>query len=252
MSSAYKVYNTQGFIYKVVSNNVSDLIYIGSTSEKLSSRMKKHRSAYTSYHNDNKTGKTTVYDIFDTFGIDNCTISLLDIKEPPYIKPELRKLEQEWIDKIECINKKPAFRSVEERRLYLQTYNQQPEVIVRNRENDKKSRDKPKNKERKKEYMSEYRKEYSQKDEKKEMDKKRKKRAQIRAKFVQLSCMLYNYHNRDREMKTGHPRIVKNKCKKQIQEDRVLYVKEYNRLENIKKQQKRLNNLVLKEITKDG
>lgn len=160
MASAYKVYENKGFVYKIITKEESDCCYVGSTTTSLAKRFSRHKSSYSCWKN-GTTGKTQVFDIFDEFGSDNCKIVLLEIKEPPYIKQELLQLEQKWIDELDCVNKKPSFRSEEERKEYLKKYNKQPDVILMNRESDKRCRDKPEHKKRKKEYMNEYRKEYN-------------------------------------------------------------------------------------------
>jgi hypothetical protein len=68
-------------------------IYIGSTAQKLlSSRMNNHRNDYNQWMNNGKKGKTTVYNLFEKYGIDNCKIELIE-KFPCKDKPELEARE---------------------------------------------------------------------------------------------------------------------------------------------------------------
>jgi len=147
MASAYKVYENKGFVYKIITKEESDCCYVGSTTTSLAKRFSKHKISYSCWKN-GTAGKTQVFDIFDEFGSDNCKIVLLEIKEPPYIKQELLQLEQKWIDELDCVNKKPSFRSEEERKEYLKKYNKQPDVILMNRGCKKRYNDKPEIKEK--------------------------------------------------------------------------------------------------------
>ena len=65
-----------GKIYKIVDVGYNKC-YVGSTTEKLSMRMVRHRSDYKRYKN-GKINKITSFDLFDTYGIENCKIELVE------------------------------------------------------------------------------------------------------------------------------------------------------------------------------
>ena len=96
-------------IYKIESME-GDLIYIGSTSkEYLSQRMTHHRLTYKRWQ-DGKVNKVMVYDMFDKYGVENCSIVLLELFPRSSID-ELRAREGHYIKSMECVNKYIAGRS---------------------------------------------------------------------------------------------------------------------------------------------
>jgi len=80
-----------GRVYKLF-NSYDDFIYIGSTVVNLATRMSKH--IYKLNHNE----KTPLYEHMRLINVENWTIHLLEAKFVKNIT-ELRKLEQNWIDK---------------------------------------------------------------------------------------------------------------------------------------------------------
>ena len=75
-----------GKIYKVM-NSSFDMCYIGSTIDKLSNRMNSHRSKYRKYK-EGEGGFTTIYNMFDKYGENNCKIYLIE-NYPCQTKDEL-------------------------------------------------------------------------------------------------------------------------------------------------------------------
>ena len=55
------------------------MCYIGSTIEKLSSRMNTHKAKYKKFKKRNEGSDTTAYKIFDDFGVENCKIELIEL-----------------------------------------------------------------------------------------------------------------------------------------------------------------------------
>ena len=51
--------------------------YIGSTTETLARRMTKHRDKYRAWLR-GEAGRSTLYEVFDEFGLENCRIYLLE------------------------------------------------------------------------------------------------------------------------------------------------------------------------------
>jgi len=101
-SKVYKIWSTQG-----------DKIYIGSTTKQyLSQRMDKHRSDYKRW----KAGKIkmiTSFKLFDEYGLENCFIELIEVKECNS-KDELLKLEGKYIRELECVNRFISGRTTKE------------------------------------------------------------------------------------------------------------------------------------------
>ena len=104
MSNKYQ----NGKIYRLTDNAYTK-IYYGSTCETLAQRMARHRSKYYVYLKGGCT-KTTSFDLFDEFGINNCKIELVELY-PTNSKEELRQREGHYIENYTCINKYLAGRN---------------------------------------------------------------------------------------------------------------------------------------------
>jgi hypothetical protein len=89
-------------IYKIWSP-LGDKVYIGSTSKELSQRMKTHIHDYKKYIN-NKHKYITSFILFNEYGLNNCYIELLEIKEC-ISKIEINQLEGKYIKEYICVNK---------------------------------------------------------------------------------------------------------------------------------------------------
>ena len=100
-------------IYKIVDNGFNKT-YIGSTTQPLAQRLADHRYNYRKYLN-GKYSKTTVFSIFDEFGMDNCQIYLLE-EYPCENRMQLHKKEGEYILNTDCVNKIVAGRTPQEYR----------------------------------------------------------------------------------------------------------------------------------------
>ena len=95
---------TNGKIYKIQDLN-GDMCYIGSTTRPmLSERMSGHRSAYKRWKAEKPTTRITVFEIFDTYGVENCRIILLELY-PCNTKDELLSREAHFIRAEQCVNK---------------------------------------------------------------------------------------------------------------------------------------------------
>ncbi len=99
-----------GKVYKIIAG---DLIYVGSTVKQLSNRMSSHRTAYRRYKQGKRPGMTS-FVLFDKHGLENAKIVLLELY-PCNSKEQLLMKEQEYIDKLDCINKIKAYASAEQR-----------------------------------------------------------------------------------------------------------------------------------------
>ena len=104
-----KTYN--GKIYSIRSHQ-TDLIYIGSTTEKrLSARFCKHRASFKAY----TTEKGCYYTSFEILKFDDAYIELIEeVKDKT--KDELGKLEGEHIRNNKCVNKRIEGRTMKEYR----------------------------------------------------------------------------------------------------------------------------------------
>ena len=114
---------SKGKIYKIepiIDHDEGD-IYIGSTTkEYLSQRMTKHRGDYSQWIQ-GKHNKTTSYDLFEKYGINNCRIILIE-KVNATSKDELISREAFYIRTMKCINKTiPDRKSPEYHKEYYNT-----------------------------------------------------------------------------------------------------------------------------------
>jgi adenylate kinase family enzyme len=97
----------KGKIYKIV-DNAYNMCYYGSTINMLSQRMSLHRESYIK-----KKAYYTAFDIFDTYGLENCKIELVE-NFPCNSRNELDAREGFYIKNNECVNKCIAGRTPKE------------------------------------------------------------------------------------------------------------------------------------------
>ena len=99
---------SKGKIYKIWDIHYTKC-YVGSTVETLNNRFAKHKDKYKHYLN--KTHFfTTVFGIFDEFGVENCKIELVE-NCSVNSKEELLAKEGEHIRACECVNRCVAGRT---------------------------------------------------------------------------------------------------------------------------------------------
>ena len=91
-----------GKIYKIVDNGYNEAYY-GSTCSKLSTRMASHRCSYRRFLL-GIYGKSSLYDIFQKYGISNCKIELVKLF-PCASNIELTAEEGSYIKGNACVNK---------------------------------------------------------------------------------------------------------------------------------------------------
>ena len=94
---------SKGQIYKVC-DDAFTACYIGSTVTPLCKRFQSHKKHYTRYK-DGKCRYTTIFDMFDIFGVSNCKIYWLE-DFPCNSKKELQAREGHYIKNNECVNKR--------------------------------------------------------------------------------------------------------------------------------------------------
>jgi ribosome-interacting GTPase 1 len=95
-----------GKIYKIepICDHDENEIYIGSTTkDMLCQRMATHRMHYKQWK-EGKRNKTMSHDLFDKYGIENCSIILIENVDANS-KDELLAREKHYIKTLKCINK---------------------------------------------------------------------------------------------------------------------------------------------------
>ena len=98
-------------IYKITDIGYNKM-YIGSTCQPLYKRLSKHKCDYKLWKNGKGT-KTTSYDLFDEFGVDNCKIELIE-ECPCDNREQLHGKEGIHIKNNVCVNKYIAGRTQKE------------------------------------------------------------------------------------------------------------------------------------------
>ena len=96
----------EGKIYRIVPNceHEPHEQYIGSTTKKyLSQRMAQHKIEYNCYKNGTRKYMTRSVQLFDKYGVDNCSIELIECINAKSID-ELRQKEKEHIKSNSCVN----------------------------------------------------------------------------------------------------------------------------------------------------
>ena len=94
-----------GRIYKIepICEHDENEVYYGSTCQLLCKRMDSHRRDYKCWLN-NKRDKTSSYDLFEKYGIENCKIYLVELY-PCETKEELLAREGYYIKNNKCVNR---------------------------------------------------------------------------------------------------------------------------------------------------
>jgi len=188
---------SKGKIYMIRSKDEDCVPYVGSTTKQyLSQRMVKHRNSFELYKN-KKANYTSVFELFEKYGVENCYIELLE-SCPCKISEELLKKEREWFDKLNCVNIVRPMRTEEEKKEKIKTHNNS-EWMKKWREDNK-------------EELKEYMKEYTEKNYDKLLQKKRdykiknaeKIKEQIKERYVcgcGVESLLWNKarHNRSKK-----------------------------------------------------
>jgi len=119
--------------------DINDVIYVGSTIQKLSLRLSKHRTCK----------KDNNYYSSSKLNLDYCIIYELEKCE----EKDRKEREQYWIDKLDCVNDNNTIKDVEYRKKYqLEKYHKNKEEI-----NRKKREYRKKNKEEMNKKEKEYR-----------------------------------------------------------------------------------------------
>ncbi len=128
---------SNGKIYKIVSSLLGDEgdVYIGSTTKiLLSMRMSNHRSDYKRWQDGKLPYKTTVYNLFEKYGVCNCQVVLIE-EVNATSKDELQARERHYIQALQCVNKvlKSPYSKIEQCRIYRDEHKDRINEIGRQR-----------------------------------------------------------------------------------------------------------------------
>jgi hypothetical protein len=113
-----------GTVYEIVHNQDNNIRYVGSTTMTLKIRMtcmKAHYKHFVQY----QSKFISVYRQFDKYGIENFTMNPL-AEYKGISRKQLRQKEQEWIDRLMCVNKIRAYMSPRD---YIEYLNRNKESL---------------------------------------------------------------------------------------------------------------------------
>ena len=97
-----------GIIYKIFHKTIENIIYIGSTICRLSTRWKRHKISFSNWNNGYTKTKCAICPYFKQYGIKNFNCVVLR-KYKIVDSKHLNAYEQLWLNKIKNINKNNVF-----------------------------------------------------------------------------------------------------------------------------------------------
>lgn len=100
---------SNGKIYKIV-DNTTGKIYIGSTTQPLAKRLAEHKRHYHQVKNKTRLNKTTSSAIFENGDYDIVLIEECNCET----KEQLHRIEREYIESLECVNRCIPLRTKQE------------------------------------------------------------------------------------------------------------------------------------------
>lgn len=120
-----KIYRIIPIDYYDDDNIPEDHQYIGSTTKTLNIRLCNHKADYKRYNNGNYH-YVSVFDLFDEYDVINCKIELIE-EFPCESYEDLRKREDFYIKRYDCINIRRSYLSneekIENKKIYNKEYN---------------------------------------------------------------------------------------------------------------------------------
>jgi hypothetical protein len=180
---------SNGKIYKIepICEHEENEIYIGSTTKQyLSQRMDAHRNHYK---NAKLSRKCTSIILFDKYGVENCSIVLLE-NVNANTRDELLARENHYIRTLKCVNKvRPVINKEEKKEYHKEYYENNKESLNEAKklynENNKESINEAKKlyNENNKEAIKEYKKRFYQENKEKNKDKDKKYREDNKEKL---------------------------------------------------------------------
>ena len=111
-----------GIIYKIFHKTIPNIVYIGSTICRLSTRWKRHKTGFSKWKNGYTKSKCSICPYFKEYGIKNFDCIMLK----KYIITDLYHLnayEQIWINKIKNININKVFNPIKHYKKYYNRLN---------------------------------------------------------------------------------------------------------------------------------
>jgi hypothetical protein len=100
-----------GIIYKIFHKTIPNIVYIGSTVCRLSTRWKRHKISYSSWNNGYTKNKCSICPYFQQYGIKNFQCVILQKYKISDVY-HLNAYEQLWLNKIKNINKNNVFNPI--------------------------------------------------------------------------------------------------------------------------------------------
>ena len=97
-----------GIIYKIFHKTIKDIVYIGSTVCRLSTRWKRHKISFSNWNNGYTKSKCAICPYFKQYGVKNFECIVLG-KYKIVDSKHLNAYEQLWLNKIKNINKNNLF-----------------------------------------------------------------------------------------------------------------------------------------------
>ena len=186
-----------GRVY-IIKNKVDDCIYIGSTIKTLNERFSKHKK-------DQKIKDYFIYLYMEDIGIDNFYIELLEEFEN-ITKDDLRKKEQEYIEKYKNINEdivlntNNAYTNIQE---YKKQYDKQYYEANKDKKKEYDKQYNKDNKDKKKQYRE------ANKDKKKEYDKNVYQFKKILKELRQIGYNISSDSLKEHKIVTSEEYIIK-------------------------------------------
>jgi hypothetical protein len=106
-----------GIIYKIYHKTIPDIVYIGSTICRLSTRWKRHKIGFSKWNKGYTTSKCSICPYFKEHGIKNFDCIILE-KYKVIDSKHLDAYEQLWLNKIDNINKNSVFNPLKNYKKY--------------------------------------------------------------------------------------------------------------------------------------
>jgi len=97
-----------GIIYKIFHKTIENIVYIGSTVCRLSTRWKRHKKSFSNWNNGYTKNKCAICPYFKQYGIKNFDCIVLR-KYKIVDSKHLNAYEQLWLNRIKNINKNNVF-----------------------------------------------------------------------------------------------------------------------------------------------
>ena len=109
-------------IYKIFHISNPNIVYIGSTMCRLSTRWKRHKKHYYSWNKGYTKGKCSICPYFKQFDIKN--FKCIELRKYKVVdKAHLNAYEQLWMNKIKNINKNMVFNPIKKNKKYYKIRN---------------------------------------------------------------------------------------------------------------------------------